>query len=123
MPQPGGLAALFGGGGDATLRDPAREQAVAASGLPHVVVKAGPISDAPGGASALAFSVAGGGSAAGGGGGGGGVSREDVACVVARLVLDVQLPSEAAATVVVSSAGPGAPPADWTAALQPLVAA
>ncbi|GBF97835.1 DNA excision repair protein [Raphidocelis subcapitata] len=122
MPQPGGLAALFGGGaGDAALREPAREQAVAASGLPYIIVKAGPFSEAPGGASALAFSAAAAGG--GGGGGGGGVSREDVACVVARLVLDVPLPAGAAATVVVSSAGPGAPPADWTAALQPLVAA
>jgi hypothetical protein len=59
MPQPGGLAALFGGGaGDGALRDAAREAQLAASGLPYVIVKGGPIRDEPGGGSALAFTGA-----------------------------------------------------------------
>lgn len=126
MPQPGGLAALFGGGGDAVLKDAAREQQLAASGLPHVVVKTGAIRDVPGGASALVLSAApdAGGAAGSAAGGGGvlGVSREDLACALARLALDVELPGEASGTVVVAAAGPGQPPADWAAALRPLVA-
>jgi hypothetical protein len=120
MPQPGGLAALFGGGGDAGLREEARELQLAASGLPHVVVKTGAIRDVPGGSSALAFS---GDVRSGGGGAAQGISREDLACVLARVALDVQLPAEGASTVVVAAAGPGRPPEDWAAALQPLVAA
>lgn len=123
MPQPGGLAALFGGGGgrgDAELRDAAREAQLAASGLPHIVVKAGPIRDEPGGGSALAFS-SGGGSSGGSGSSGGGVAREDVARVLAALACDVELPRGAAATVVVAADGPGAPPEDWAGALGPLL--
>jgi hypothetical protein len=125
VPQPGGLAALFGGGGgagDGELRDAAREQQLAASGLPHVVVKAGAIRDVPGGASALSLSGGGGGGGGGAGGGkGGSVSREDLAGVLARLALDVQLPEAGSSTVVVTASGPGQPPEDWVAALQPLV--
>jgi len=117
MPQLGALAALFGGGGDdPSLREEVREQQLAASGLPHVIVKAGPIQNVPGGSTQLTFKSSGGGK-----GGGQGLSREDLARVLAGLVLDVSLPAAAAATVVVESAGPGAPPADLQAALRPLL--
>lgn len=128
MPQPAGLAAFFGGGGsgDADLRDAAREQQIAASGLPHVILKAGPIRDVPGGSSALSLSAGGppgsSGSGSSRGGGDEGISREDLAVVVARLALDVQVPEgREASTLVVESAGPGEPPEDWQAVLQPLL--
>lgn len=50
--QQGAFAFL---GPDAALRDPKREAAVAASGIPHTVVRAARVRDAPGGGSQLRF--------------------------------------------------------------------
>lgn len=52
-----------------------------------------------------------------------GISREDLARVVAAAALEVEVPPGGAATVVVGAAGPGAPPEDWAAALQPALSA
>lgn len=120
MPQLGGLAALFSNKEDAVLREPAREEAVAASGLEWVVIKTGPIRDAPGGASALTFSPGrlGGSSGAASGQG---ISREDLAAVVAAaLAAGDELPS---GTVIEVAAGGAGAPGDIGAALRQAAAA
>ncbi|KAF8070859.1 hypothetical protein HT031_000940 [Scenedesmus sp. PABB004] len=130
MPQPGGLAALFQDAADAGLKDPAREAACLRSAIPHVVVKAGPIRDVPGGASSIAVAPAppaGAGGAPGGaaGGGGGGITREDLAsAVVAAATALPGLDGRRGAGLVfsVSEAGPGAPPASYDALLEGLLA-
>jgi hypothetical protein len=133
MPQRGGLAALFQGGADACLRDVAREAAVAASAIPHVIVKAGLIDDVPGGASKLAItpSRASGSSSGGGSGGGGSVSREDLAtALVAGAVHLPEFGSSSSSSgdpaqlvFAVQAAGPGAPPDSWEQLLEGVAAA
>ena len=61
-------------GPDGALADTGREAEVAASSIPHTIVRAGRVREAPGGGSQLRF-----GALSGGGGGGGGDIRWDFA--------------------------------------------
>lgn len=117
MPARGGLAALFGSKEDAGLADASREAAVAASGLPYVVLRTtGDISDTPGGSSAVDVTrvTPGAASSSSSSSAKMAISREDLAAAVAGCALGLS-PEAAGSGVVVSvlPCGPGQPPSDW----------
>lgn len=116
MPTPGGFAALFGNGADAVLRDPQREAAVRASGIPHIIIKTGSIQDKPGGNTALKFRRVSSNQAsdsAGTAASSDGISREDLACVIANAINAPAAATTTGLTFELVPAGPGQRPQDW----------
>jgi hypothetical protein len=121
MPQPGGLAGLFLSSAEAALKEPQREAAVASSGIPHVIVKAGVIQDVPGGSSSIAVKPATPNSSSSSKQSS--ISREDLAsAIVAGTVYLSDLPSSSVAYEV-ADAGPGQPPESWEQLLQGVMTA
>jgi hypothetical protein len=124
MPQPGGLAGLFLSAADAALKEPQREAAVASSGIPHVVVKAGVIQDVPGGSSSIAVKPASIISSGSSSSKQSSISREDLAsAIVAGAVYLPDLGSSSSVAYEVADAGPGQPPESWERLLEGVVAA